>query len=350
MKVGLTPFQDFYVVLIGIEKGYWAEEGIKLDIVNLSYESVTESLASGSVEIGTNNDAFVLGGQDKYPEQVQSNIFFLFQGGAIMVRPDGPFTTYDQAIAAGATPEEARRDVCAQLRDKTILLTTNSDFELTVAAAAQSGGLDYFNDVKFIDGNPDENLAAFMGGAGDGYIGGLPQRTRLVEEGMVPLITAENLSSEATIQGGWSASEKLIAEEPEVFMSFQRVIYRCLQFIEENPEEGFQIIIDKLSSETGANYTHEDLESVWNKVELFPASGEQMEAMVFDESSQFYWRPRYEFVEKFYLERGVVSGPVDLDRIFPFQWIHAQYMAKYESDAWESMGAQHASGDLVESR
>jgi ABC-type nitrate/sulfonate/bicarbonate transport system substrate-binding protein len=348
LRVGLTPYQDYYVILVGEEQGYWEEEGLRLEIQNISFENISEVIASGSVDISANNDSTVLAAQARYPDLVQSNLFFLFLGGAIMVRPDDGFTTYEQLVKEGKPEEDAIREACAQLRGKEILTSINTDLEQTVIVAAREGGLVYGKDVKVQDGPIDANLAAFLQGTGDGFVGGLPERTRAAKEGAVPLIGNSQLGAEATTQGGWGASEKVVMKDPQSFVKFQRVTYRSLQFIEKNPDEGLGIIVDKLASQSGAQYTVEDLKNLWNKPEgeLFPPTGLDTEKEIFTKEANFYWRKRYDFLLDLYQERDVLKSPVDLDRVVPFQWIQAAYMEQFEPEAWKELGSAHPSGDL----
>lgn len=330
IRLGLSPYQDYMSTMIGVEKGWFEEAGLDLQIYFQEWGEQTESLAGGSLDMINQCDTDILTRAVAFPEQVFANIVYYFAGSGVLVRPDSGLTTFQENLDALGDKEAAIEATGAQLKGRTAIAAHNTDHELTIAILAQKGGLAPFEDLEWIDMPPAEGLAAFLGGTGDLYNGGIPQRLRGLAEGMALLVTVQDLLPEGAIFCGFATTEDWYEQNIDAIVDFQSVWYRIQRFVKNNPTEAYRIISDNLKAQTGEGVTPEQLALVWNQLEFFPTSGIDMAETVFDPASDWYWRTRFEYVLDFYRNAGVIEGDVDIDRIARFLPTHEAYMAKYE--------------------
>ena len=191
---GVSPFQDTLVPTVGREKGWYREEGLDVDFKILEWTAVMEALSGGHLDVGINNISSVVGTHARNPELIYWYGLNPFDNGfALMIRPNKKLKTLGEMMTSIPDKDAAVKATAAQLKGRTVVTTGRTDMEQGVAAAARRGGLDFRKDVKIIDLNPDEGLAAFLRGEGDAYIGGIPQRTRAAKEGMLEMLTGADI-------------------------------------------------------------------------------------------------------------------------------------------------------------
>ena len=244
---------------------------------------------------------------------------------------DSGIATYQELLESGDA--DALANAVRQLEGKTVVTTRSTDMEMGVASALMAGGLT-LDDVEIVDMNPDDGLAAFLAGTGDAFLGGLPHRFRLVdEEGMNELVTAQDLGPEAVIQCGFSATEDWVNENREALVDFARGTFLTLQYIEENKEEAFPQILAHLNAKAGSTMTYEALDNLWNNIEFFPSTGRAAYDLMVAEDGTRYWKDRLQFVDDYYRGQGVVANPLNVDDVYRYDEILADYFAKYGEDA-----------------
>jgi|GEM_PF-1272656 len=333
MKIGLTAFQDMLSIKFGNDKGFYKQAGLDLEIVDLPYEVVTEAYASGAIDIGAICETTVVTDWDKFPQNRIVNIFYTFEGSAIMARPNSGMETYQDFYKQLGDSNKAAAATVKQLKGKTIVTTMGTDMEMGTVSALEAGGMS-LSDVKIIDMNPDDGLAAFLSGTGDAYLGGLPHRTRLVKEGYLTLITAQDLGPSAVTLCGFGARDDYVKTHQDALVKFTRGTFLTLQYIDSHKDEAFGHITSDLNSLTGATMTVNDLNALWDNIEFFPSTGAEMYKLLIQPDGRRYWKTRMEFVYDYYHGKGQVTNPMDYDTIFPFKDILAQYMKTYEPAEW----------------
>ncbi len=339
VRLGMTPFQDMLAIVVGDEQGIYEQVGLDIEFIHLPYESVTEAVAAGSLDIGSICETTVVTTWDAFPHQRLGNIFYTFEGSAIMVRPDAGLSTYEENLASMGDHDAALAATVSQLAGLDVLTTKGTDMEMGVGAALAAGGLD-ISDVNVIDLNPDDGLAAFLTGEADAYLGGLPQRFRLVKEGMKTLVTAQDVGSQAVILCGFLTTADYVESNFDTLVEFARGTFLTLQYVNANQDAAFGRITEMLNSMTGAQMTIQDIKNLWNKIEFFPTTGAEMYWLLVSPTGSRYWRPRMEFVYDFYSGLGGVESEMDFDEVFTFATVLEAYMEKYEPAAWAVIQSQ----------
>ncbi|MBU0512798.1 MAG: ABC transporter substrate-binding protein [Chloroflexi bacterium] len=329
VRIGISPFQDTLIPMLGDTKGWYDEAGVNVEIVILGWTEVQEALASGAVDIAVNNISAIISTHEQFSEGVYAYGINTFDDGfALMVRPEAGLHPLSAFLERNLSRAEAVKQTAAQLQGKTVVTTSNTDMEQGVAAAARRGGLDFERDIQIIDMNPDEGLAAFLTGVGDAYIGGVPQRSRAKREGMIELLTGSDLGPPPI--NGFVTTKKFAKERRADLLAVINVWFRIVAYVNTNPDEAAGIVIAKLNELSGAQFTVEDFKQYWNGLEHFPADPAEAKAEILLPSGRNYWKRRWDDCnEYFYAITKRINKPVEPEGVFIMPEIHEEYLKTY---------------------
>jgi len=329
---GVSPFQDTFLPILGKEKGWYKEEGLDVDFKILGWTEIQEALssrASQKIDIGINNISSVIATHNNNPDLVYLYGFNTFDNGfALMIRPEGDIKPLSFFINQGLERKEAIKLTANQLKGKTVITTSNTDMEQGVSAAAEKGGLSFRTDIKIINLNPDEGLAAFLTGNGDAYIGGIPQRTRAGQEGMIEMLTGTDLGP-APINGIVS-TKGFYLEHKEEILKILKVWFRIVQFTESNIDDAAAIIVKKVNETSSANFTVDDFKKFWNNYEHYPINLAAIDQDILSEDGNNYWKDRWNDCNKYFYEIAkAIPKPVSSDNAFYMIEIQKMLKEKY---------------------
>jgi NitT/TauT family transport system substrate-binding protein len=331
VRFGISPFQDTLVPIVGQEKGWYREEGLDVDMKVLGWTEIMEALSAGQLDVAINNESAVVATNQRNPNIVYWYATNPFDNGfALMIRPDGKLKTLQQVKKDVADHQLAVKTTAAQLKGKTVITTGKTDMEQGVSAAARRGELDFKKDVKIIDLNPDEGLAAFLRGEGDAYIGGIPQRTRAGKEGMLEMLTGSDLGPPP--MNGFVTTKQYAAAHQDELLKLLRIWFKTVKYVDQN-DDGANIIIKHLNSYSAAQFTLTDFRKFWNNYEHYPSSPREVQSLILDSTGKNYWKARWDDCNLyFYQVTGAISKPVDPNGVFVMEDAQRAYVARY---GWE---------------
>lgn len=332
VRYGISPFQDTLVPIVGRDKGWYREEGLDVEFKVLGWTEVMEALSAGQIDVAINNISSVIATHERNPQIVYWYGFNPFDNGfALMIRPDGKLKSLQQIESEVGNHELAVKTAAAQLKGRTVITTGKTDMEQGVAAAARRGGLDFRGDVRIIDLNPDEGLAAFLRGEGDAYIGGVPQRTRAKKEGMIEMLTGADLGPPPI--NGIVTTKEFAANHQDVLLKLLRVWFKNVNHINQNMEDGAGIIIKELNSYSAAQFTLDDFRAFWNNYEHYPANPREVQQLILDPSGRNYWKARWDDCNTYFHEiTQVISKPIEPSDAFLMLDAQKAYVEKYGWD------------------
>ncbi|MDL5054615.1 ABC transporter substrate-binding protein [Oscillatoria laete-virens NRMC-F 0139] len=326
VRYGVSPFQDTLLPVLGQEMGWYEEEGLDVEFVILGWTEVQEALAAGQVDVAINNETSVIATHQNFNFVYWYGFNIFTEGAALMGRPE--FKTADEFEAEGMTREEAIQAAVEQLRDRTVVTTGNTDMEQAVLTAATNAGLEAGTDFEVIDLNPDEGLAAFLSGTGDFYLGGIPQRTRLTQEGMKAIVTGPELAPPPI--NGIITTPAYAEENQDVMLKLLRVWFRIVNYTQENTEEAGQMILDILNAQTGANMTVDNFVTFWQNYEHFPLNPAEIQRDILDPEGYAYWRARWDATNDYFVNvTGTLNEAVDPAGVFLMEEAQAAYIEAY---------------------
>jgi NitT/TauT family transport system substrate-binding protein len=329
VRLSVAPFQDTLLPIIGKEKGWFEQEGLDVEVNLLPWYSVQESLASGSIDVGISNISSVIGAHHNFPENIYYYGFNTFDNGfAIMTRPNSGLKAVAQLEKESGNHQEAVKAAIRQLKGKTFITTSKTDMEQVVAYAVRSVGMDFHRDIKVVDMEPDEGLAAFLSGTGDAYVGGIPQRTRALKEGYIELVSGVDLGPSEI--NGLATTRKFAEGHEEEMLKLIKVMFRIIQHVNSNMDDGGQIIINELNKNTAAKFTMDDFKKFWNNFEHYTATPKDVEEKILNQQSPTYWKSRWDDTNYYFYDMvKSIPKPVDPTEAFWMERAHHAYVAKY---------------------
>ncbi len=320
--VGVSPFQDTILPIVGEELGFYEEEGLIVEFRVLGWTEVLEALSAPEgtgVDVAIYNICGVVGGHQNNPNLVYAYGTNPFdKGAALLVRPDENFLTIDQYLAQGLDRENAVSSAVRQLRGRKIITTSNTDMEQNVWSAITRAGLDFERDVEIVNLPPEEGLAAFLSGEGDAYLGGVPQRFAAVREGMLELVSGTDLGP-APING-FVTTQSFADGNSEKLVKMLRVWFRIVQHTNENIDETANIVSARLNAEVPGSFSPDDFKNAWNVIESFPPSPDAVQSDILDPSGPNYWRSRWNACNDYFVNVSrSMESPVQPEGVFRMQ-------------------------------
>jgi NitT/TauT family transport system substrate-binding protein len=281
LRVGVIPIADVAPLFLGMEKGFFREQELKLDPQFAEGgAAITPAVVSGDFQIGFSNTISLL----------------------IAASEDLPVQIISQGVLAGRTEEQAWADLLVlkdgpikqpkELEGKTIAVNTlNNICEVTIKASLEKEGVAVdtlkFAEVPF----PDMN-AALEAGRVDAACVVEPfvsQGKAGAARGINPFYvrTAPDLTV-AT----YFTSTQYAEENPDVIDRFVEAMNRSLTYAQSHPDEVRQVLLD---------YT-----------EIPPEAAEQITLPV--------WRPdlnvpTIELLSELSLKYGLIEEQPDLDEL-----------------------------------
>src|SRR5690625_2635436 len=121
IKLALSPFQDVYSIHVGIENGFFEEEGIELEIVETDWAGGNDLLVGDQVDLATTSDSDVVLQNANGVDTTLAFPVFYYAGAALMYDDEKyDWKTYDEFFAETNDNEEAMRLTLEQVKGKKI--------------------------------------------------------------------------------------------------------------------------------------------------------------------------------------------------------------------------------------
>ena len=331
---GISPFPDTYMPYLGKIKGWYAEEGLDVDFRILGWTEIQESLSSGAsnrIDLGINNISAIVATYNKNPDFIYYYGFNTFDNGfALIIRPNSDLKSLSFFLGRGLPHEDAIFETGKQLKGKTVITTANTDMEQGVFAIARKGGLEFLKDIKIINLNSDDGLMAFLAGEGDAYIGGIPQRNKAKQQGMVEMITGSDLGP-APING-IVTTKQFYEANGEDLLKILKVWFKIVEYTNENMNEVASLMVSEINKYTGTKIPPEEFKEYWNNYEHYPATPLEIEKEILSPNGRNYWRARWDDCnEYFFSVKKVIPNKVNAEDAFYMKEVHNVFVEKYGS-------------------
>ncbi|HET6952213.1 MAG TPA: ABC transporter substrate-binding protein, partial [Acidimicrobiales bacterium] len=231
IDVGVVPVVDVAPLYLGIEQGFFEEEGLDVrPAVAQGGAAIIPAVLNGDQQIGFSNIVSLLIGQtEDLPVQVIS------QG--IQATDDPENDTAAIAVPAGSdiqTPED--------LEGKTIAINTLRNIsELTVKAALEGEGVDV-STLNFVEVPLPDMVGQLEAGQVDAAGLVEPFVTTGKDAGFRMLIYDRVATEPEMTVATYFTSTAFLESDPDVVEAFVRAINRSLEYATEHPDEARQAI------------------------------------------------------------------------------------------------------------
>jgi ABC-type nitrate/sulfonate/bicarbonate transport system substrate-binding protein len=172
LRIAGTPHQDTTLYLWGMKKGYFAKEGVELDVRDTTFNEQIEFTAGGGCDIAMAT-VDEIAAKSKNLNLANRRVLYvmpawLFEGQIFVSRPDlASLAELKQQYPV----EEARRKFFEQMRGKIIAVPEGSSYDQALRRLMNTAGFNA-NDFKFvnsqletgINGLSDRNVALAAAG------------------------------------------------------------------------------------------------------------------------------------------------------------------------------------------
>jgi len=319
--LGNYPVFDLAPWVAAEEWGYLEDMNITLEHKVFPDErSGLQALASGSSHLQLMGDLSLVGVAPTFTDFRAVFVPNVFQGFAPLIRPDGEIKTFEQMKKEISDPKQALRATCAQVKGKTWLAQLGASHETTVDATLEMAGLTR-DDLNFIDIGPAEGATAFLRGEGDIYLGDVPNRYRLEEEGMVPLVTAGDLGQKAAAYITIVGNKEWLSEQDneDALLRLNLVWFKALDELKAGgprAEQAFQGIADWVNKGAGTSFSADAAEFIFWNIYIPQPSFDGMEKVFFTPGGSFNWSTRLQWGVEIREDQGQIEpGEVDPESI-----------------------------------
>jgi ABC-type nitrate/sulfonate/bicarbonate transport system substrate-binding protein len=311
VRYGVTPYQDSALPIVAERLGWYEQDGLRVELVPLSWEQVMPALRSGAIDAAIYNfNSFLpaytnaaTGDAGRRP--VFYAPLFVFHGQAIMVHANANMQTLTGGGLDAERPDPTRLTaVAAQLRGKRIALTRGTELEQIVQAALTAGHLTE-RDVTIIHASPEDSLAAFISGDVDAFAAGLTERVEARKHGGVELVTQSDVLSAVT--DGLVTTEEFAREHPDVLDKLVRNWFRTVQHISADVPNNSSEIRDYLRTAASTRYSPEEYAIAWS-FDYFPRDASEAQRVFNGPASRHYWRHSWDEVSQFLIAQGTIQS------------------------------------------
>jgi NitT/TauT family transport system substrate-binding protein len=231
IEVGVVPVVDVAPLYLGIEQGFFEEEGLDVQpAIAQGGAAIIPAVVQGDQEIGFSNIVSLLIGEtEDLPVQVIS------QG--IQATDDPDNDTAAVAVAADSDVQDV-----SDLEGKTIAINTLRNIsELTVTAALEGEGVDV-STINFVEVPLPDMVGQLEAGQIDAAGLVEPFITTGEAAGHRMLIYDRVATEPEMTIATYFTSDQFLESDPEVVDGFVRAMHRSLEYATENPDEARQAI------------------------------------------------------------------------------------------------------------
>ena len=267
-KVKLTEVAHsiFYAPMyVAIEEGYFAEEGIEVELINgLGADKTMTAVLSGESEIGFMGS--------------EASVYVYNEGAEDYVVN---FAQLTQRAGNFLVSREAKEDFkMTDLKGKTVLGGRKGGMpQMVFEYILKKYGMDPDKDLNIIQ-NIDFGMTAqaFAGGSGDYTVEFEPSATALEKDGEGFVVSSLGIESGYVPYTAFSAKKSYIEKNPEVIQGFVNAIQKGMDYVNTHTPEEIAKIIQPQFAET-------DMDTLVTIVTRYYDQDSWKENLVFDEAA-----------------------------------------------------------------
>ncbi|MGH8982877.1 MAG: ABC transporter substrate-binding protein [Acidimicrobiia bacterium] len=359
ISVGAAPVFDTTLPLVAKELGYFEDVGIDLTQFRNSGGDLPAQipvLTNGSLTMVTQVPETSIPAAENFPGITWGYVNDMWFGAAFMQREGGPFKTFEELESAdtAAEPEDVLRRTLEQFRGKSLITNYQQEEQFLVNlfnAVGISEAPDEFMNVQSLPA--PQGVVAFLRGEGDLFVGSLPDRSRIEEEGGVPITTARQWPAVAgtAVYVGWLIRREWLEENRDAYLRFFSALFRVAEDLSprtmepnETQDRALEIMLEWVNEESGASFTIEDARRVNREISPW-FTVEEMGAILFDEGSPRNWGQYLSDTEQFLVGAGQLkSGAVDIESHSEAEALYREYLDLRDA-AERDLAALEESGD-----
>lgn len=250
---------------VAIEEGYFAEEGIELDLVTgFGADKTMTAVLSGEADIGFMGSEASIYVYSQNPDDYIVNFAQLTQRAGNFLVSREPMENFQWSDLKGKNILGGRKGGMPQMVFEYILKKNNLDpaADMTIDQSIDFGA----------------TAAAFSGGSGDFTVEFEPGATTLEKEGAGYVVASLGVDSGYVPYTAYSAKQSYIKEHPELVQGFTNALQKGMDYVQNHTPEEIAKVIAPQFKET-------DLDVITTIVTRYYEQDTWKEDLIFEESS-----------------------------------------------------------------
>lgn len=279
VKFANLPYADHTYSCIAVEKGWFKEAGLDVELSTIKIDDAVPSLVNGAYDVVSVPPGVLFAAYESTPDVCTFVFGDLFQGYALMAQPDSGLNDYAHFRRNGLDHDAAVSAVASQLKGRKFAYPTENAIKPFIELLLERGNVKESEFTSLVLDDP-LTISAMRNGEADFQVGGVPSRITLQKEGFVPLISSIDLAQGAIasaesrelasiLQNGWATRKELFKSDRATILRLASVNYRIMKYIETHRDEAIQIHMKYLSRVTGQEFTEADGEIIYDYLDPF---------------------------------------------------------------------------------
>lgn len=330
VTVGIGPFLDNQTLALAQQLGYAKAEGIQFKFVTLpSNGAIFSAIESGSIDMGAGTMRGIIPLAATAPTLRNFIIRDQFLGNFLVGRKSQHPLTYSGLVAAGESPNQARRNVLLSLRGKAVDIIAVQNLP-PITSALKSVGID--PSLLHVNNFSTDALAslAFENGTGNYYTGNLvTQSTLLLNHpneyvdvgGGTQVLGGAGLSYDS-----WTSSQGWLSAHHQLALKIVAVVLKVNRYIQQRLGSAAPALARLTNAAASSNLSVPVVKQLVSKYETFLTPA-QLGSQVFNASSPDYWLNETKLDMK--ANAGVLPPNFNPRTLDPAQ----KYFKEYEQNA-----------------
>src|SRR5512139_1222944 len=275
---------------IGVNKGYFAEQGLEMEpIVFTSGVPLMQALSGGSVDVAIMGAVI-----SNFPSRGVGKIFLIND------------IEYDTAMLF-ARPETGAKGI-KDVKGKKVTTVKGTTAHVFLHTALKANGIDSNKDIELVSMDMAGAVSAFIAGASPFVCTWAPFQVQIRDKvpGAVMLSSAREFYPQAAIIGGWVAANKYYDERKDVLKKIIKAWVKANDELLAKPEESLKLIHEKAYN----NIPFSDLQASWQAQKCETS---QNWARLYEDGTVAKWIGQ---VEQVFVEIGSIGNWVDPKEFF----------------------------------
>lgn len=287
VRIGALPIVDTGPIWLGIEQGFYEEEGLDLEWIETTGGAVqVPGVLAGEYEFAFANTVSGMVAHDQGVE-----VEYIINASSVTGDPDDD-------VAAVVVAEDSPIESIGDLEGATMTSNNLQNVgDTAIRAAMDANGYDG-GSAEFIEVAFAEVISVVERGDVDAGLIVEPYLTMAMEEHDARIIMHPYTETDENFDiGGYIASTEFLESDPETVEAFQRATARSMEYAEENEDELIEVILANTTIEEGV--------------------AEEMTLPTFRAE---FDRQATETIAETAYEHGIISDPLDIDEFLPEEY------------------------------
>jgi len=321
VSLGMRPYANDLIFVAGIKLGYFNDVGITITPRPYGRKVLPDQaiplLINRQVDVMALYPPDVIAALDSVKNIRFIGLTDLFQGFAILARPDSGAKTVKQFMAEGLPFDEAMHRTMAQLKGKKFVTAPVVDNRIFLDTVFHLGGLNMERDTSLIV-TPDSNALQLASSKQVDFASptGAPFTAQMEGDGWIPLVTPLDVltnmpaTADSPAEGlvgtpGIASDADWVRKNPGTVLRFVSVMFRIIEQEQKDPRQTLGAMLDYVNAFAGTSLNTAGLKLTIDA--LSPLSNFAFQANYCrKEGSALYYRTAFNAAVKFNVEKGVL--------------------------------------------